>query len=194
MKRTLSAATLAPTMLAPRPVAAYDVDEVERRLAGGRGIEGVAKRDLPTPSLVLDIDALEYNISKMAEHAKKSGVDLRPHAKTHKTPEIARLQLGAGALGVCAATIREAEALSDAGIGGLLITGELVGPNKTGRLVRLTQKWPETMSTVDNSEHAEWLSEAAAAAKVDLNIMVDIDPVGRRTGIQPGDKGLDLAK
>ena len=97
-------------------------------------------------------------------------------------------------MGVCAATIREAEAMSDAGIGGLLITGELVGENKTARLVRLTRKRPETMSTVDNAEHAEWLSEAAVAAKVELNIMVDIDPVGRRTGIEPGDKAVALAK
>ena len=194
MKRTLAATTLAPTMLAPRSAFAYDVDEIERRLAGGRGIEGVSKQDLPTPSLVLDIDALEFNLSRMTEHAQSSGVDLRPHAKTHKTPEIARRQLGAGALGVCAATIREAEAMSDAGIGGLLITGELVGENKTARLIRLTRKRPETMSTIDNGEHAEWLSEAAVASKVELNIMVDIDPVGRRTGIEPGDKAVTLAK
>ncbi len=177
-----------------RAAAGYDVDEIERRLAKGKGVQGVAKADLPTPSLIVDLDALEFNIAAMAQHAKSNGVSLRPHAKTHKTPEIARRQIDAGALGVCCATIREAEAMADAGIGGLLITGELVGSNKTARLIRLTKKLPETMAAVDNPQHAEWLSEAAQASKVTLNIMIDIDPVGRRTGIEPGPKAVDLAK
>ncbi len=185
---------MATALPAARAATGYDVDEIERRLAKGKGIEGVSKADLPTPSLILDLDALEFNIATMAEHAKANGVDLRPHAKTHKTPEIARRQLAAGALGVCCATIREAEAMAAAGIGGLLITGEIVGPNKTARLVRLTKKLPETMSAVDSAQGAEWLSEAAQAAKVTLNVMVDIDPLGRRTGIEPGPKALALAK
>lgn len=192
--RTVAAMTVAPTMLTPRRLSAYDIEDIERRLAQGQGIEGVTKADLPTPSLIVDLDALEHNIAAMAQHAQAAKIDLRPHAKTHKTPEIAKRQLAAGAIGVCAATIREAEALSAAGVGELLITGELVGPNKTGRLVRLTRRRPETMSTVDNPAHAEMLSEAAKAAKVTLNIMVDVDPVGRRTGIAPGEKALSLAK
>lgn len=191
MKTTTAA--LAPTMLAASATA-YDLEEIERRLAKGKKISGVTKHDLPTPSLLVDLDALDGNIAHMAEHAKKSGVDLRPHAKTHKTPEIARRQLAAGALGVCAATIREAEALQAAGIPGLLITGELVGPNKIARLVRLTRKAPDTMTVVDNAAHAEQLSEAAVAGKLTLNVMVDIDPVGRRTGIAPGPGAVELAK
>ena len=191
MKTT--AAALGPTLLVPS-ARAYDVDEVERRLADPSGVEGVSKQDLPTPSLILDLDALESNIARMATHAKQAGVDLRPHAKTHKTPEIAKRQIAAGALGVCAATIREAEALNAAGLRGLLITGELVGPNKTARLVRLTRKAGETMAVVDNPIHAEQLAEAAQAAKITLNIMIDIDPVGRRTGIAPGEGAVELAK
>jgi len=191
MKTTTAA--LAPTMLAAK-ASAYDLEEIERRLAPGKGIGGVSKADLPTPSLIVDLDALDGNIARMAEHAKSSGVDLRPHAKTHKTPEIAKRQLAAGAIGVCAATIREAEALQSAGIGGLLITGELVGPNKIARLVRLTRKAPDTMTVVDNAAHAEQLSEAAVASNVQLNVMIDVDPVGRRTGIAPGPGAVELGK
>src|SRR5690606_17999694 len=90
--------------------------------------------------------------------------------------------------------IHEAEVMNAAGIRGILITGEQVGVNKIGRLVRLTKKAPETMSAVDNAEHAEQLSQAARAAKVTLNVMIDIDPVGRRTGIAPGEQAVALAK
>jgi D-serine deaminase-like pyridoxal phosphate-dependent protein len=195
MKQTIATAALSPALAsAAAPKNGYDVDDIERRLATGKGIEGVSKQDLATPSLILDLDACEYNIRTMAEHAKKHGVAMRPHAKTHKTPEIAKRQIAAGALGVCCATIREAEAMSAAGIGGLLITGELVGPNKMARLVRLTSQRPATMSTVDSAWHAARLSEIAQASKVTLNVMIDIDPTGRRSGIAPGPGAVDLAK
>ncbi|MCB1018297.1 MAG: DSD1 family PLP-dependent enzyme [Acidobacteria bacterium] len=172
----------------------YDLAEVERRLAKGKGIEGVSKQDLATPSLILDLDAFESNIRTMAEHAKAHSINLRPHVKTHKTPEIAKRQIAAGALGVCCATIREAEVMSDAGIGGLLVTSECVGPNKMARLIRLTRQRPETMSTVDNPWHAERLSEAATASGVTLNVMVDTDPIGRRSGVAPGALAVELGK
>jgi D-serine deaminase-like pyridoxal phosphate-dependent protein len=196
MKQTIATAAFSPALASAANVKknGYDVDEIERRLAKGKGIEGVSKYDLATPSLILDLDACEYNIRTMAEHAKKSGINLRPHAKTHKTPEIAKRQLAAGALGVCCATIREAEAMSKAGIGGLLVTSECVGPNKMARLVRLTKERPETMSTVDSAWHAEQLSEVAQATGVTLNIMIDIDPTGRRTGIAPGPGAVELGK
>jgi len=194
MKKNIGLAAIAPTVLAAQSARAYSVDEVEKRLKSGKGIQGVTKNDLPTPALLLDLDALEANIAGMAEHAKKSSVNLRPHAKTHKCAEIARRQVGAGAIGSCTATIYEAEQMAAAGIGGILITSELVGPNKMARLVRLTRKNADTMAVVDNPEHAGQLSEAAQAAKVDLNILVDIDPVGRRTGIAPGKAAVALAK
>jgi 3-hydroxy-D-aspartate aldolase len=194
MKKNIALAAIAPTVLAPQRASAYSVDEIEKRLKSDRGIEGVTKHDLPTPSLLLNLDAFEANIAAMAEHAKKSSVNLRPHAKTHKCVEIARRQVGAGAIGCCTATIHEAEQLAAAGISGILITSELVGPNKMARLVRLTEQHADTMAVVDNPDHAEQLSEAAQAAKVNLNIMVDIDPVGRRTGIAAGKAAVALAK
>ncbi|MEX2299817.1 MAG: DSD1 family PLP-dependent enzyme [Bryobacterales bacterium] len=194
MKKTIAAATVAgPTVLLGR-ASAYSLTEIEKHLQSNKGISGVTKNDLPTPALLVDLDRLEANIRRMADHAKNAGVQLRPHAKTHKCVEIARRQLEAGAIGACTATIREAEALSFEGIGGLLITSEMVGPNKMERLIRLTKQRPETMSVVDNPWHAEQLSEAAQAAKVQLNVMVDIDPMGRRTGTEPGKKAVELAK
>ena len=184
---------MAPTMMIPK-AGAYSLAEIESKLAQGAGIEGVVKADLPTPSLMLDLDAFEANVARMATHAEQAGLDLRPHAKTHKCSEVAKRQLGAGALGVCAATIREGEALAAAGVGGLLLTSELVGPNKIHRLIRLTRKRPDTMSVVDHPLHAEQLNEAAGAAGVKLNAMVDIDPVGRRTGIAPGPRAVALAE
>jgi D-serine deaminase-like pyridoxal phosphate-dependent protein len=194
MKKTIAAATLiGPTVLSQR-AGAYSLNEVERRLQSGHPISGVTKYDLPTPSLLVDLDRLEANIARMAEYTKSRGIGLRPHAKTHKCAEIARRQIQAGALGVCTATIREAEALAAEGIAGLLITSETVGPNKIHRLIRLTKQHPDTMAVVDHPQQAEQLSEAAQAAKVQLNIMIDIDPGGRRTGIEPGEKAVSLAK
>jgi 3-hydroxy-D-aspartate aldolase len=193
MKKTIAAAALGPTVLLGR-AGAYSLSEVEKRLQSGGGISGVTKQDLPTPSLLVDLDRLEANIARMAEHAKKAGVSLRPHAKTHKCAEIARRQIQAGALGVCTATIHEAEAMAAAGIGGLLLTSEMVGPNKIQRIIRLSRKHPDTMAVVDHPLQAEQLSEAAQAAKVELKVMIDIDPVGRRTGIEPGPKAVELAK
>ena len=184
---------VAPTMMIPK-ASAYSLAEIEGKLAYGSSISGVTKADLPTPALMLDLDAFEANVAHMAAHAKSAGLNLRPHAKTHKCSEIAKRQMQAGALGVCVATIREGEAMAAAGIGGLLLTSELVGPNKITRLIRLTKKQPDTMSAVDHPSHAEQLNEAAGAAGVKLNIMVDIDPVGRRTGIEPGAKAVALAE
>jgi 3-hydroxy-D-aspartate aldolase len=172
----------------------FSVTEIEKRLQSGKGLEGIGKDDLPTPALLLDLDLLESNIEKMSQHAKASSIRLRPHAKTHKCAEIARRQIGAGALGVCTSTIHEAEALAAAGINGILITSELVGRNKIERLVQLTRKQPDTLTVVDNAPHAEQLDEGAGTAKITLNVMIDIDPIGRRTGVLPGDDAFDLAE
>jgi D-serine deaminase-like pyridoxal phosphate-dependent protein len=165
--------------------------EVDLRLERG---QRVTKDELPTPALLLDRGAFEANVARMAAHARAEKIALRPHAKTHKCVEIAKRQLAAGALGVCTATIHEAEAMAAGGIGGLLITSELVGPEKIGRLLRLTAQAPETMAVVDHPEHVRQLGAAAAAAKITLNLLIDIDPGGRRTGVAPGEPAIALAR
>ena len=186
-------AAVAPAIMT-RHARAYDIGEIEARLAKGSGIDGVTKDDLPTPALLLDLDAFEANIQRMASHGAEAGLDLRPHAKTHKCSQIAKRQIGAGAVGVCVATIREAEALAAAGIGGLLLTSESVGLNKIHRLIRLSAGRPDTMAVVDHIDNARQLDEAAAAAGVRLNVLIDVDPLGRRTGIPPGPKAVALAE
>ena len=194
LRASASVGAAAPFFLIAKPVWGYSVDEVESKLRQGKGVSGVTLNDLPTPSLIIDLDRLEGNIAKMAAHAKAAPINLRPHGKTHKCPEVAHRQIKAGAIGLCSATISEAERMADAGIPGILITSESVGPNKVARLVRMTAKHSDTMAVVDNPLNVEQLSEAAVAAKVDLNIMIDVDPVGRRTGVQPGEPAIELAK
>ena len=155
---------------------------------------GLNKAELPTPALLIDLDILESNIAKMSAHAKAVGIKLRPHAKSHKCPEIAKRQIAAGAVGVCAATISEAEALANAGINGLLITSPMAGRDKTARLVKLTHLQPGTMSVVDNHLHAEQLNEAAEQAGVTLNVLIDIDPGMHRTGIPAGEGAVSLSE
>jgi D-serine deaminase-like pyridoxal phosphate-dependent protein len=191
LKGGLAAVSLAPAIRLAGAPSGYSSSELERRLAAG---QTVTKHDLPTPSLLLDLDAFESNVARMAAHAQAAGIALRPHAKTHKCVEVAKRQVAAGALGICVATIREAEAMAAGGLGGLLITSEMVGPEKIARLVQLTRRAPDTMSVVDHPAHARQLSAAAAAAKVTLNIMIDIDPGGRRTGIAAGDPAKALAR
>ena len=94
--------------------------------------------ELDTPSVLVDLDALEINIREMAEAARSAGVALRPHIKTHKTPEIARLQLAAGAVGVTCAKLGEAEVMAAAGITEILIANQIVGAIKVRRLIAPT--------------------------------------------------------
>jgi D-serine deaminase-like pyridoxal phosphate-dependent protein len=189
-----AAAMAAPEIMIPATISGYSHAEVDERLKSDRGLNGLTKADLVTPALLLDLDLLEANIAKMAAHAKTAKINLRPHGKTHKCPQIAERQIKAGAIGLCVATLREAEAMSAAGINNLLITTELVGKPKIERLIKLTRRAPETMSAVDSLVHAQQLSGAAVAAKVNLNVMLDVDPGGRRTGVPPGEQALKLSE
>ena len=172
----------------------YSLEEIEARLEIGKGISGVCKTDLPTPSLLLDLDLFEANVETMARHAASRSIGMRPHSKTHKCPEVARRQMAAGALGISTATVSEAETMAQAGISGLLITSEIADSNKFQRLVRLTRRHPDTMAVVDHPWQAEQMNDAAVAGGVQLNIMLDIDPANRRTGIEAGEPALRLAR
>jgi len=149
---------------------------------------------LQTPALVIDLDRLEHNIAKMAEHARKHGISLRPHAKTHKSADIAKLQIAAGALGVCCAKLGEAEALAERGIGAILITSPVVTERGIARLMALNARMPDLMATCDNAEVASRLAAAAMASGKNLKVIVDIDPGMGRTGIRPGECAVALVK
>src|SRR5881398_1408515 len=112
----------------------------------------MTRDEIPTPALLLDLDRFERNLAKMAVHVRSAGKALRPHAKTHRCPEIARRQIAAGALGVACAKLGEAEVMARAGVRGLLITTEVVTPPGLARLTRLVAEAPDTMIVVDNHE------------------------------------------
>lgn len=155
---------------------------------------GLTKANIPTPALLVDLDMFESNVKVMAEHCRKSGRGFRPHAKTHKCPEIAKRQMAAGALGICAATVPEAEALVAAGITGVLLTSPIVEPAKIARMIALVKRETTTMLSVGDPLEVELLSQAAAAAGVDVEVLVDVDIGDRRTGIPPGQPALELAQ
>src|SRR5207249_7496792 len=125
--------------------------------------KGLAKADLPTPALLVDLDAFETNLKLMAEHCKKAGIGFRPHAKTHKCPEIARRQVASGALGVCVATVPEAEAMVAAGIRGVLLTSPIVEPHKIARMVALAGQKGAVLLAAGHERQVELLAEAARA-------------------------------
>jgi D-serine deaminase-like pyridoxal phosphate-dependent protein len=154
----------------------------------------MVRDDIPTPALLLDLDRFERNIARMAEHVRKAGKQLRPHAKTHKCPEIARRQVAAGALGVACAKLGEAEVMARAGISGLLITTETVSASSVQRLVRLCAEAPDTMIVVDHADNVKDIARAAREDGVTVNVLVDIDVGGRRTGVGPGEPALALAR
>jgi D-serine deaminase-like pyridoxal phosphate-dependent protein len=143
--------------------------------------------------LLVDLDGLEANTRKMAGYLKDHKRAFRPHGKTHKCPEIAKMCIQAGAVGACAAKLSEGEVFARHGIGGLLITTAVVGKYKIERAIRLAQQKPDTMFIVDNAQHAKDLDEAARGAKLKLNLAIDLR-VGGRTGIAPGEPAAALAE
>ncbi|MEI9889014.1 MAG: DSD1 family PLP-dependent enzyme [Rhizomicrobium sp.] len=148
------------------------------------GVPGGAAR-LATPALIVDLDAFERNLARMVEHARKAGIGLRPHAKTHKSVAIAKAQIAAGANGICCAKLGEAEALAAGGIESILLTSPVVTDGGIARLMMLNATMRELMVVCDNAAVAAHLDAAARASGKELKVLVDIDPGMSRTGIQP---------
>jgi len=156
-------------------------EELHGHLIGRQG----SRRDLNTPVLIVELDALSRNIERMAAFAASKGLRLRPHAKTHKSPEIARRQVAAGAVGACCAKLGEAEALADGGIlAGLHITSPVVSPPAIERLVALNTRVEGLMCVVDNPGNVRAIGAAASAAGgPPLRLVIDVDPGIHRTGV-----------
>lgn len=151
------------------------------------------RRQLDTPFVMIDVDKMKRNVAAMQTIANAAGVSLRPHAKTHKIPEIARLQLEAGAVGMTAAKLGEAEAMADGGVGDMLIAYPIVGSDKLRRLVRLASRVRIAVA-VDSLEAALPMSAAASEAGVRIGVMVEVDCGFRRVGVKPGLPALELAQ
>jgi D-serine deaminase-like pyridoxal phosphate-dependent protein len=140
--------------------------------------------DLSTPAVLVDLDVLERNVARMAERAHQHGVRLRPHAKTHKTLAIARLQLAAGAAGLSVAKTAEAEVFADAGFDDVFVAFPVVGQDKGRRLVRLAERIRLAVGC-DSVEGARTLGDAFAAAGRVLEVMLKVDVGYHRVGVEP---------
>jgi D-serine deaminase-like pyridoxal phosphate-dependent protein len=146
---------------------------------------------LITPALILDAPALRRNIALM-ESALAGKARLRPHAKTHKSPDVARLQVEAGAIGITTATVWEALAMAEAGLSEILVANEVVGPPKIEALARAATLAEITVA-VDSQENARDLSTAALAAGVILGVVVEVDVGLGRCGVRSLDEAIAVA-
>jgi len=154
---------------------------------------GTALDEVDTPALVVDLDALERNLLRMADAVKGSGVRLRPHAKSHKCAQIARAQIAAGAVGVCCQKVSEAEALVAGGVADVLVTNEIVGARKIARLARLVRE-AKVAVLADDAGNVADLDAAARAEGVRLDVLVEVNVGADRCGIAPGAPALALAR
>ena len=148
--------------------------------------------DLETPVLTADLDAIERNVSRMQAYCDEHGVALRPHIKTHKLPELARLQLEAGAVGITCQKLGEAEVMADAGIEDILLSFPLVGEAKAERLATLAGRVKMTV-VGDSAVVAEGLSAVLARHGVEADFLVECDTGLGRTGVQSPEEAAALA-
>jgi D-serine deaminase-like pyridoxal phosphate-dependent protein len=190
---TASAASAA-HVWAPRPVKGYSASEM-RAFAkeGSLADKGISKWDLDTPALVVDLDRFESNVAKMQSRVKSFGIATRPHAKTHKSADVAKRQLAAGSIGICTAKLGEAEALAAEGVDRICMTTSNLSPNKIRRAMELVKRSPTFIQAVDYEPNARDLSEAAKEAGVVADVVIDV-AVGTRSGIPAGESVLALAK
>ena len=148
---------------------------------------------LNTPALILDLAAFERNVARMADFARKHGLALRPHAKSHKSADIARAQIAAGAVGLCCAKLGEAEALAAEGIDGLHLTSPVVTPPAIARLAALSRRLTSLSVVADHPAAVAALASAAQGG-LPLTVFVDIDPGIRRTGVATANDAVTLAR
>ena len=169
------------------------IDPVLGPNAGLIGVPGSRER-LETPALVLDLDGLDHNIADLAGHAARNGYKLRPVAKIHKSVEIARRQVAAGAIGQCCATLAEAEVMVEAGIPGVFLFTSVVTPGKVARLMHLASKAKDFLLAVDDLGNVEAIGKAARAAGTKIRLLVDVEVGAWRTGLADVDAVVALAQ
>jgi D-serine deaminase-like pyridoxal phosphate-dependent protein len=147
--------------------------------------------EVDTPALLLDLDRFERNVTTMAEAAR--GIRLRPHAKSHKCAEIAKRQIAAGAVGVCCQKVSEAQAMVDGGVADVMVSNEVVGRSKLARLAELAKR-ARVSVCVDDAANAGEMDDAARAAGVRLDVLVEVNVGASRCGVEPGEPALRLAR
>lgn len=155
----------------------------------------VPPSELDTPAVTVDLDVMEANIRRVQAHLDRHRIGNRPHVKTHKIPEIGRLQMAAGAIGITCQKLGEVEVFADAGVADdVLLTYNILGHPKTDRLMALARRLPRLTVTLDNEVVARGLSEAAVRHGAQLGFLVECDTGFGRTGVQTPEAALDLAR
>lgn len=157
-------------------------------------LPGMTEAEVQTPCLVLDLDALERNIAKMAAYAAHKGMRLRVHGKMHKSVDVARLQIGAGAVGVCCQKVSEAEVFARGGISDILVSNQIRDPAKIDRLARMPAWGASVMVCVDDSANVADLSAAALRHGTELGVLVEIDCGAGRCGVTTAAEAVALAR
>ncbi len=148
--------------------------------------------EVDTPALILDLDAFERNLDRMDASLAGKPIKIRPHAKSHKCPEIALRQMKRGAVGVCCQKASEAEAMVDGGVPDVLIANEVVGAAKVKRVATLAQR-ARIAVCADDAGNVAALDEAARAAGVKLDVLVEVNVGANRCGVEPGEPAVKLA-
>ena len=151
------------------------------------------RSQIPTPALLVDMDAMEANLKRMSAFFADGPTQLRPHYKNHKCVALARRQLAHGAIGITCATLGEAEALARNGIHGILLANEVADATQIERFVQLARV-TDIMVGIDNERIVSALSAASAHSKVQLSVVVDVDTGMGRCGVRPGAAALALAQ
>ena len=154
---------------------------------------GRPKSELDTPACCIDLDAMEANIHRMAGFIRERGKQWRPHAKCHKTPEIAQLQMRAGAIGVTVAKVSEAEVYAAAGIRDILIANMIVGEPKLERVAALCRT-ADPIVACDHFVQAEALAEVCRRREVECRVVIEVNIGMDRVGIRPGADFRDLSR
>lgn len=153
---------------------------------------GIPEDSISTPALIVDADILEANIEKMQSYLSEKGVSLRAHAKTHKSPYIGQIQMKTGAIGLCCATLAEAEAMVQGGLNNILITSQVAGADKLQRLASIAAD-ADISIAADCRENIAELSEAALSRGSTIGIVIEVDVGMGRCGVRSAGEAVVLA-
>ena len=154
---------------------------------------GMALAEVDTPALILDLDAFENNLQKLRESIAGRRIMLRPHAKSHKCPQIALRQIALGAVGVCCQKVSEAEAMVEGGVPDVLIANEVVGMTKLRRLAALAKQAKVTVCA-DDAGNVKDIDAAAREFGVTIDVLVEVNVGANRCGVDPGEPALKIAQ
>ena len=180
-----------PELIAP---ALGTIQETRDRVKHAYGSAiGRNRHDLITPALILDLPVARRNITKMADRLKSMPARLRPHIKVHKSPELARMQVDAGAIGISTATVWEAIVMVRSGLDGIFVVNTVAGREKLAALAAIARD-ADVMVAVDDAKNAAEIAAAARAAGSTIGVLIEVDTGMDRAGVDTSEQAVELAR